>query len=240
MSTALQSLTSTPGAEPVPDEEVARRVLDGEVDLFEIIMRRHNRRLFRVTRSILDSDTDAEDVVQEAYVRAYAHLDTFEGRSKFATWLTRIAVYEALARKRRDARLDAIDRDDAETNEASILPDRTTRDPEQQVMDNQLRAALEHAIDGLPLRYRTVFVLREVQGMDTSETAECLGIQQQSVKTRLHRARRILRDLLGIYAGPGAEKAFNFLGSRCDRIVAAVLARIAAGAPASSHNRGDA
>lgn len=209
------------------DEEVALKILDGETELFEIIMRRHNRRLFRVTRSILRNDAESEDVVQDAYVRAYAHLGSFERRSTFATWLTRIAIHEALSRKRRAARID--------THEGELLTgcdsreklDRASRSPEQQAIDGELRAAIETAIDQMPLHYRTVFMLRDVQGMDTAETAESLGIHEQAVKTRLHRARKILRGFLEPRVGPSADGLFNFLGPRCDRIVAAVLARIA-------------
>jgi RNA polymerase sigma-70 factor, ECF subfamily len=207
------------------DEEVATKVLDGETELFEIIMRRHNRRLFRVTRSILRNDAESEDVVQDAYVRAYAHLGSFEGRSKFATWLTRIAVHEALSRKRRDCRTGPMEVEVLAEGDPRHFSEQTTRSPEQQAIDGQLRDLIETAIDRLPLHYRTVFVLRDVQGMDTAETAESLGIQEQAVKTRLHRARKVLKGLLEFHVGC-ADKAFNFLGARCDRIVAAVLARI--------------
>lgn len=226
MSSTTASLAIASAPDQLTDEEVALRVLDGEPDLFEILMRRHNRRLFRATRSIISDDAEAEDVVQDAYVRAFAHLSDYEGRSKFATWLTRIAVYEALSRKRRAGRLEALDTDGFDMDHSHYLEDRIHRNPEQQVIDGQLRELLESAIDRLPLHYRTVFVLRDVEGMDTAETAGCLGIQEQAVKTRLHRARGILKEIITVDAGPEAEKVFNFLGERCDRIVAAVLRRI--------------
>ena len=206
--------------EQLSDEDVVHKILEGEIELFEILMRRHNRRLFRAARSILRNDWEAEDVVQDAYVRAYTHLASFEGRAKFSTWLTRIAVYEALARKRRDSRMDEME------VEVLAAGDRMNRNPEQQAMDGQLRESIEKAIDQLPLRYRTVFVLRDVQGLDTAETAECLGIEEQAVKTRLHRARNVLKDVLAVQTGATVEHAFNFLGERCDRIVARVMARI--------------
>jgi RNA polymerase sigma-70 factor (ECF subfamily) len=208
------------------DEEVAVKVLDGETELFEILMRRHNRRLFRVTRSILRNDSESEDVVQDAYTRAYAHLGSFQGRSKFATWLTRIAVHEALSRKRRAAKIDAIEVDALADGDPRHLSGRTSRSPEQLAIDRQLQAAIARAIDRLPLHHRTVFVLRDVQEMDTAETAECLGIQEQAVKTRLHRARKALKGFLDPHAGAAVETVFNFLGPRCDRMVATVLARI--------------
>jgi len=209
------------------DEEVASKVLDGETELFEIIMRRHNLRLFRVTRSILRNDAESEDVVQDAYVRAYAHLGSFEGRSTFATWLTRIAIHEALSRKRREGRINTHEGELLTGCDAREKRDRASRSPEQQVIDGEMRAALEAAIDQLPSLYRTIFVLRDVQGMDTAETAESLGIHEQAVKTRLHRARKILRSFLEPRVGISADGLFNFLGPRCDRIVAGVLSRIA-------------
>lgn len=209
------------------DEEVVTKVLDGETELFEIIMRRHNLRLFRVTRSILRNDAESEDVVQDAYVRAYAHLGTFEGRSTFATWLTRIAIHEALSRRRRAARLDTHEGESPAGCDLREKPDRASRSPEQQAIDGELRAAIETAIDQMPLHYRTVFMLRDIQGMDTLETAESLGLHEQAVKTRLHRARKILRGYLEPRVGLNPDELFNFLGPRCDRIVASVLARIA-------------
>lgn len=207
------------------DDEVVRRVLSGERQLFEILMRRHNRLLFRATRSILDNDVEAEDVMQEAYVRAYTHLASFEGRSAFSTWLTHIAVHEALVRKKRRGRVVVMD--------PEMLPERDSafhsgnrRSPEQLAMDTELRQYLESAIDRLPLNYRTVFMLRDVQGLNTAETAACLSITEQAVKTRLHRARMMLREDLSRRVGLNAEKVFEFLGERCDRIVAEVLARI--------------
>lgn len=208
------------------DEEVAAKVLGGETELFEIIMRRHNLRLFRATRAILRSDAESEDVVQDAYVRAYAHLDSFERRSTFATWLTRIAIHEALSRKRREFRTNTHEGELLTACESREERDPVSRSPEQLVMDGELRAALEEAIDQLPLLYRTVFVLRDVQGLDTAETAESLGIHEQAVKTRLHRARKMLRGLLEPGFGPSPDGLFNFLGVRCNRIVAQVLARI--------------
>lgn len=208
------------------DEEIVRRILLGERELFEILMRRYNRLLFRATRSILANDSEAEDVMQDAYVRAYTHLRSFEGRSAFSTWLTHIAVHEALARKKRRGRLVVM--------EPEMLPERDSafhngrrRSPEQTAMDTELRHYIENAIDRLPLNYRTVFMLRDVQGLSTAETAECLDLGEQAVKTRLHRARKMLREDLSRRVGLNAEKVFDFLGERCDRIVAEVMVRIA-------------
>src|SRR5262249_48571804 len=150
--------------------------------LYEVLMRRYNQRLFRVARSILRDGAEAEDVMQDAYVRAYEHLGDFAGQAKFSTWLTRIAVHEALRRARRQSRMGNLD---FVMETASVkIPS-----PEQQVYDRELRIALERAIDRLPDGYRSVFVLRMVEGLDVAETAGALELGAEAVKTRLHRAR---------------------------------------------------
>jgi len=204
------------------DEDVVARVRAGERSLFEIIMRRYNQRIYRAVRAITGNDGEAEDVMQDAYVRAYAHLDQFAGRASFATWLTRIAVHEALARRRRGERF--VDLDD-------VMPTLAFpgHGPEQRANDRELGAALQQAIDDLPPAFRTVFVLREAEGLSTAETAESLGIPPETVKTRLHRARSLLRHRLWARAGRLSGDVFEFGAGRCDRVVAAVLARIGAG-----------
>jgi len=172
------------------DEQIVERVLRGELGLFGQLIRRHNARVYRAARAILNDDSEAEDVTQDAYVRAYEHLGAFEGRARFCTWLTRIAVHEALARARRGRRFAPLD---AETQEASCMPTRSPRTPEQHASDHELRALLEDAVICLPECFRTVFVLRELEGMSCAETAECLGIPEATVKTRLHRARAACR-----------------------------------------------
>ena len=180
----------------VSDEEVVRRVRAGETGLFEVVMRRYNQRLYRVARAILRDDAEAEDVTQQAYVNAYRHLDQFAGRATFSTWLTKIAVHEALARARRRGRFkeqEAVDDWDGDTMGALKSPG---PDPERQAFAGELRALIESAIEALPEHYRTVFVMREVEGMSTAESAECLDITEETAKTRLHRARMLLRDTL--------------------------------------------
>jgi len=203
------------------DEDVVSRVRAGERGLFEIIMRRYNQRIYRAVRAITGNDGEAEDVMQDAYVRAYTHLDQFAGRSSFATWLTRIAVHEALARRRRGERF--VDLDDVMPTLAF-----SGHGPEQRANDRELGAALQQAIDDLPPAFRTVFVLRDAEGLSTAETAESLGIPAETVKTRLHRARSLLRHRLWSRAGHVAGGVFEFGAGRCDRVVAAVLARIGA------------
>ena len=206
------------------DEEVVQRVIQGEPAHFEILMRRYNRRLFRVTRSIVTNDLEAEDIIQDAYVRAYEHLHQFEGRAKFSTWLTKIAIYEAYARVRRFdyQKVDSISVLEGQGMDVKAKG----RDPEQQIYDGELKMVLEKAFDTLPNDYRSVFMLREIEGLSTAETAECLEISEENVKTRLHRARAQLQRELYSLVGANANVAFQFLGTRCDRIVKRVLARI--------------
>ena len=216
------------------DEEVVRRVIEGEPALFEIIMRRYNRRLFRVTRSIVTNDSEAEDIIQDAYVRAYEHLNQFEGRARFSTWLTKIAIYEAYARVRR---IDYQKVDSISVLEGQGLDVKSkARDPEQQIYDGEVKMVLEKAFDTLSDNYRSVFMLREIEGLSTAETAECLEISEENVKTRLHRARELLQREL--YSAAGAPRtAFQFLGARCDRVVARVMARIQGSDSGSSAGR---
>jgi RNA polymerase sigma-70 factor, ECF subfamily len=201
------------------DEEVVRQVLAGDEALFEALMRRYNQRLFRVARAVVKDDAEAEDVMQHAYVQAYAHLAQFEGRARFSTWLTRIALYEALARVRRSRRTPA--GPDPEEAARSRGPS-----PEEQMAQAEARALLESTIEALPPAYRAVFVLRDVEGMDTAETAECLEVSADVVKTRLHRARALLREALLERAGVATSSAFSFHLERCDRVVSAVLGRL--------------
>jgi len=211
------------------DEQVVERVRAGEIGLYELLMRRYNQRVYRVVRSVLVNSEEAEDVLQEAWVRAYEHLEQFKGRATFSTWVTKIAFYEALARAKKNKRWMPI-----EDSEGEIMPEAERRQPpaetpEQQAMRAQLARMLETAVDELPESYRSVFVLREVEHLNTSETAECLGLSEEAVKTRLHRSRALLRRDLGGRMGPAIVEAHSFMGVRCDRSVAQVLKRIGAG-----------
>jgi RNA polymerase sigma-70 factor (ECF subfamily) len=213
---------------PVSDEEVVRRVRAGETGLFEVVMRRYNQRLYRVARAILRDDAEAEDVTQQAFVNAYRHLGQFAGTAMFSTWLTKIAVHEALARARRRGRLheqEAVDDWGGDTMSVLKSPG---LDPERQAFAGELRALIESAVEALPEHYRAVFVMREVEGMSTAESAECLDITEETAKTRLHRARMLLRDTLYERAGIESAAAFSFEAPRCDRVVAAVFEQIEA------------
>ncbi len=203
------------------DEEIVRRVVGGEVPLFEILMRRHNQRIYRAVRAIIRDEAEVEDVMQQAYVNAYTHLDQFAGRAKFSTWLTRIAVHEALARLRKDR--TATQTSDEHEMEAvrSQMPD-----PEQEAMSNDIREVLQKVIDSLPENYRTVLMLREVEGASTAEVAECLDVSEEVVKTRLHRARSMIREGLYDQAGISSETLYAFYDPRCDRVVENVFGAI--------------
>jgi RNA polymerase sigma-70 factor, ECF subfamily len=205
------------------DEDIVARVVDGDPPLFEVLMRRHNERVFRAARAILHDDREAEDVMQEAYVNAYTHLAQFDGRARFSTWLTKIAINEALARVRRQRRYETLDDDPLER----LMPINATPDPERQAFGQELGKLIESAVDSLADGHREVFMLRQVEGMSTAETAEVLGVSEDVVKTRFSRARRaIQRDLLD-RTGAAAPMTFTFGKARCDNVVAAVLARVA-------------
>lgn len=209
-------------AQTLSDEAIVTRILAGESHLFEILMRRHNERVYRAARAIIRDEREAEDVMQEAYVNAYAHLSQFDGRAKFSTWLTKIAVYEALARARRQGRYESLEESSLET----FMPGTSSPDPERQAFGRELGALIESAVDSLGDGYREVFMLRQVQGMSTSETADVLGLSEDVVKTRFSRARHaIQRDLLD-RTGAASATAFTFGLARCDRVVAAVMPRL--------------
>jgi RNA polymerase sigma-70 factor (ECF subfamily) len=206
------------------DEAVIQQILGGNTALFELLMRRYNERVYRAARSIVRDEQEAEDVMQQAYVNAFMHLRQFNGSARFSTWVTRIAINEALARVRRQGRYEVFD--ESSTVEP-FMPQSPAVTPEQQALTRELRALLEDAIDSLPPGMREVFVLREVEGLSTQEVAECLGVSEDVVKTRLSRGRAALRRVLLDRTGAGAPDAFRFYRPRCDRVVGEVLTRLA-------------
>ena len=203
------------------DAALVSGIRSGETALFGDLVRRHNRRLFRIARAILRDDSEAEDVLQEAYVRAFEHLGRLEDLSAVATWLSRIVVNEAKARLRRQRAARALACAQTEVRRMPV------HDPEQLALARQLQGVLASAIDALPVGCRTVFVLREIEGLDTKEVGAALGIREEAVKTRLHRARAALRRGLFARIGEAALPIFRFEGERCDRLVAKVMRRIA-------------
>lgn len=209
------------------DPELIAAAKRQEMLAFEALMRRYNRRLFRVSRSILRDDDAAEDAVQEAYLRAFTHLDRYQPTGSFSAWLTRIAINEALMLKRRNKRqmlsLDDLDDDLMDSEQHSLADWLATPDSSNAASARQL---LEQAIDALPQSFRTVFVLRAVEQLSVAETAACLDINKATVKTRLHRAQIRLRDDISRRLEREQLSLFEFGGARCDRIVASVLARL--------------
>jgi RNA polymerase sigma-70 factor (ECF subfamily) len=214
------------------DAETIQHVLDGNTAMFELLMRRYNERVYRAARSIVRDEQEAEDVMQQAYVNAFTHLRQFNGSAQFSTWLTKIAINEALARVRHRGRYETFD--DDRSNAEPFMSSNPAQNPERQAFAGELRGLLEWAIDALPDGMREVFVLREVEGLSTSEVAECLGVSDDVVKTRLSRGRAMLRRLLMERTGATAPEAFRFYRPRCDRIVTQVLARIGGQHPPSA------
>ena len=202
------------------DSEIVRRVRAGDLASFEILMRRHNQRIYRAVRAILRDETEVEDAMQQAYINAFTHLHQFEERSRFSTWLTRIAVNEAIGRRQR---MHQATRATGDEVAAATSPQPT---PEHLAYAGELQRLLEEAVDRLPDAYRAVFMLRDVEGLSTSETGEALELGDEAVKTRLHRARAMLRSAVASRIGGAAAAAFRFHAPRCDRVVAAVLSRI--------------
>jgi RNA polymerase sigma-70 factor, ECF subfamily len=215
-----------PVGEATSDEELASRVASGEIDLFEILMRRHNGRMYRAVRSFIRDEAEAEDAIQQAYVSAYTSLGQFQGNAKFSTWLTRIAINEALGRLRRQHKFVLVD-DETLIGAPAMSPSETTS-PEDAAAGREWASILERAIDAIPDSYRSAFMLREVEGLSTQEAAEVLSVSEDVVKTRLHRAKGLLREQILSMAHARLDGVFPFHAQRCNRIVSTVMARIKA------------
>ncbi|HSV17454.1 MAG TPA: RNA polymerase sigma factor [Casimicrobiaceae bacterium] len=216
-----------------PDAELAARVAARDGAAFEVLMRRHNRRLFRVARAILRSDQDAEDALQDAYLAAYRAIGRFRGDSKLATWLTRIVINEAYARLRKMGGATVIALPEGHDMTAEMDPTSTAapaETPDRAALRAELRQLLERHIDALPEQFRTAFMLREVEELTVEEAAEALGVPEATVRTRAHRARALLRAALAHDIDVATLDAFGFAGERCDRIVQGVLAQLPAAA----------
>lgn len=210
------------GSSQRPDAEIVSLVLGGNSAAYEAIMRRYNRLLFRLVRGIVASDADASDVLQECYVRAYFKLSQFRGPDGFASWISRIAINEALQRMRdRSVPLQG-------GVEADELPAGARYRPEQAAMSRDTMEMIETAIAALPSNFRVVFLLRGVEGLSVSEVAELLDLNPATVKTRFHRARTQLKRSLGEVIEEAVPRTFSFAGDRCDSIVSNVFRRIAA------------
>lgn len=213
------------------DTELIEAIRAGDMRALEALMRRHNRTLYRTARAILRDDAEAEDAVQEAYLRAYRALGSFRGESKLSTWLVRITANEALMRRRRNTRSAEVVPVDAAADLEQEPTDPMTdpADPERDALRGEMRKILEARIDALPDSYRAVFMLRAVEEFSVEETAAALEIPEATVRTRFFRARGLLRESLARDVDRSLEAAFGFAGARCDRIVAKVLERIKSG-----------
>lgn len=214
------------------DAELVRRALARDGSAFRAIMKTHNQRLYRLARGVVRNDSEAEDIVQESYVRAFSHLEGFRGDSTLATWLSRIVINEALGRLRKKRRTPEQSMSQDPVLEAKIIQfplNASNDDPERTMAQRQILQFVERATDNLPDVYRTVFVARVIEGLNVDETAELLGIKPETVKTRLHRARNLIRKQLDEQIGPVMMDAFPFAGHRCERLTVAVLERLGLG-----------
>jgi RNA polymerase sigma-70 factor (ECF subfamily) len=211
----------SPGSvgERLSDEAIVKRVLDGDTGLFELLIRRHDQRVYRAARSIVRNEQDAEDITQETYLRAFQHLGDFQGRAKFSTWLLRIAIHEALARYRENACFEDLD----ELEQTQVATTALGGSPERSAAREEVRDLLQQAIDELPPTLRTVLILREIEGMSTAEAAEALELTENNLKVRLHRAKAILREKLAARAGEEGPHLFLFEAPRCERLVRRVF-----------------
>jgi RNA polymerase sigma-70 factor (ECF subfamily) len=203
---------------------LVHRAMAHEAGAFRAIIKTHNQRLYRIARGVVRNDSEAEDIVQEAYVRAFAALATFRGDSSLATWLSRIVINEALGRLRKRRRTVAM----PASQEAQIIqfPLNPSDDPERAMAQRQILRLVERATDNLPDVYRTVFIARVIEGLNIEETADLLGVRPETVKTRLHRARALVRKALDDEIGPVLLDAFPFAGRRCERLTEAVMKRL--------------
>ncbi|RWQ33611.1 MAG: RNA polymerase sigma factor [Mesorhizobium sp.] len=215
-------LTVMPAA--TGEMQLVGRALAREGGAFRTIIKMHNQRLYRIARSVVRNDSEAEDIVQEAYVKAFAHLGDFRGESSLATWLSRIVINEALGRLRKRRRTVAM----PQTPHAEIIkfPLDPSDDPERTMAQRQILELVQRATDRLPDVYRTVFVARVIEGLSIEETAELLDVRPETVKSRLHRARALVRKALDDQIGPVLLNAFPFAGRRCERLTAALMQRL--------------
>jgi len=220
----LSEIVVAPG-----DLELVRRAVAKDGQAFRVIMTTHNQRLYRLARSITRDDGEAEDIVQESYVRAFTHLDGFRGDSTLATWLSRIVINEALGRRRKARRAVQLPAAEDRRPQAEIVAfplNASTEDPERSMAQRQILQLVERVADSLPDTYRAVFFARVIEGMSVEETASLLDLRPETVKTRLHRARSLLRKELDAQIGPVLLDAFPFAGRRCERLTSAVMKRL--------------
>lgn len=208
------------------DTEIVKRVLLGEKELFEILLRRNNQSLYRVIRSYLKDDNDAQDAMQEAYLKAYDKLLQFKGNSSFSTWLIKIGINEALLQLRAKKHLGSLyaKKNNSQLQKILQIPDSTQMNPEKKIIQKEIRNVIEQSIDRLPLKYRTVYVLKEIEGLELREIADCMDLSESNAKVRLHRAKNLLKDAL--YNLSAETDIFEFGESKCDTLVHIVMTKI--------------
>lgn len=207
------------------DDEVVEKIIRGEKSLYEILIRRHNQKLYRTIRSYLKDEEEVEDAMQNVYLTVFEKLYQYKGLSQFSTWLVRIGINESLARlNQKRKRSLTFETHELSEKEYKIIPDLENMNPEMKTIHDETRRLLEAAIDALPEKYRSVYMLREVEGMSLAEIAECLDISENNVKVRLHRAKSMLKEIL--YKNASTREAFGFGSTRCDRITRRVMEKI--------------
>jgi RNA polymerase sigma-70 factor, ECF subfamily len=225
-----QTQQISPAGDLPAEAELIDRIAHSDHAAFEAVMRRHNGKLFRVARAIVKDDSEAEDALQDAYLEAFRHIAEFRGGAQFATWLTRIVINQSLMRLRKQKRERVVVpfRERGSNDDTPVdadVADRSAESPPAAILRAEIRRLVERRIDELPVAFRTVFVMRDVEDMTVQETADCLSIPPATVRTRLFRARALLREALARDMDPATIDVFGFAGERCDRIVAAVLER---------------
>jgi len=205
------------------EEEIIEQVKNGNKELYELLMRKYNQKLYRIARAIVKDDSDAEDILQDTYLKAYEKLSQFENRSRFSTWIIRILINNANSTLNKRKRFDkSVLAEDLVQNKTE---DSSPQTPEFQMSNNELKKILEQAIDSLPESLRGVYIMREVEGLSVAETSDCLNISQENVKTRLHRAKAILKDEL-YKKSKGDIDVFRFGNERCDKVVLSVMVQL--------------
>lgn len=210
----------------MPDTIIINRILGGEKELFEILLRRYNQTLYRAIRGYLKNEAEIRDIMQDTYLKAYEKLEQYRGDAAFATWLIRIGINEVLLRirKQKKSRLFSLVPEHQQPENIFQLPDHTFMNPEKQVIRHEIRALVEKAIENLPEKFRIVYILKEIEGMNINAIAGCLSLSENNVKVRLHRARHLLKDAL--YRLSADASLFEFGNTRCDRLVEQVMSRI--------------
>ena len=224
MMEAMNSLSAS-GEAALPDETVVCRVLAGETSLYELLMRRHNQKLYRVIRSYLKQEQDVEDAMQETYLKGFEKLSLFRHEAQFATWLIRIGINTALAKLRERQRIFPLSLlANQPEDHSQLLNQINFMSPEHIVLRQEAKQLLEKAIDSIPEKYRIIYTLREVEGMPVSEITQCLDLSESNVKVRLHRAKAMLKERLLTLSEP--QEVFEFGNKRCDSLVNRVLSAL--------------